>query len=115
MKSFKPKEKHILRFIKQHLQYMENLGKLFYIRINSGTIFIRGKKRYRKIEMAKIGTPDLVVFFNNGKVIFIETKSRYGKQTKKQKEFEEKIKKIGYTYFLCNDTDKYLKFMEEYL
>jgi hypothetical protein len=50
------------------------------------------------------GLPDLMVVLD-GKVYAVEVKSRRGKLTKKQKEFQEKWEMAGCTYILAKSVD----------
>lgn len=47
--------------------------------------------------------------------LFIEMKAGPGKQTDKQKEFEEKAKAAGYAYELCRSIDEFQKIIKNYI
>lgn len=52
------------------------------------------------------GVSDLVVILPN-KIIFVELKAERGKQSKSQKEFELKLKSIGYEYYIIRSLENF--------
>jgi hypothetical protein len=46
------------------------------------------------------GVSDTIVILPNSKVLFIEFKNDVGRQSVKQKEFEERVNKLGFNYFI---------------
>jgi hypothetical protein len=56
-----------------------------------------------KQEGVKAGVPDLCILLSNGKLLFIEVKTKIGKQNSNQKEFEKKVKDLGFTYLIWRD------------
>jgi hypothetical protein len=54
------------------------------------------------------GVSDLIVL-NNGKTHFVELKDYKGKQSDKQKEFENKVISQGFEYFLVRSLDEFKK------
>ena len=68
--------------------------------------------RDAKIRMSKLksmglrsGAPDLILFLNDGLLISLEVKVETGKQSKPQVLFEEKIKILGFNYFIVKSVD----------
>jgi len=57
------------------------------------------------------GQPDLCVFFN-GRVDWIEVKSKTGRQSPHQKAFEAECKKEGINYYLVRDFKEVMKIYE---
>ena len=55
------------------------------------------------------GVSDAILILPNSKIIFIEFKTAKGRQTEKQKEFEERVKKHGYEYFIIRSLDEFKK------
>ena len=58
------------------------------------------------------GVSDLIVILPNGKLIFVEVKKENGKQSDKQKDFEDRVNKLGYDYWLVyslNDFKEIIK------
>ena len=95
--------------VEDYLQVLENQGKLKFFRLNAGDfIEVRGDSR-RRIKGCKKGTADFEVIeeiddhiyrHSYPRVIFIETKSKTGKQTKEQKEFERDVIFQGCEYHI---------------
>ena len=54
------------------------------------------------------GVSDLVVVLK-GRVIFVEVKNSVGKQSDKQKRFEEQINNLGFEYYLIRTLDEFIK------
>ena len=55
--------------------------------------------RFKAIGVTK-GVSDLILVLH-GRVVFIELKMDTGKQSDSQKEFEQKVKSRGHSYFIC--------------
>ena len=94
------KEKDIQKAIMDYLQYLENMGKCYVVRTQSGQIFIDG----RKFQTGKPGTPDILLCYN-GKFYGIEVKRHKGKQSKAQKEAQDRIEKAKGNYILAYSLD----------
>ena len=52
------------------------------------------------------GEPDLTLFTRTGITIFIEIKTPTGKQSKKQKHFQELIESYGFAYIILRSVDQ---------
>lgn len=52
------------------------------------------------------GEPDLTLFTKTGETIFIEIKTPTGKQSKKQKHFQELIESYGFAYIILRSVDQ---------
>lgn len=55
------------------------------------------------------GVSDTIIILPNSKIIFIEFKTPKGRQTEKQKEFEDRIKKHGYAYYIIRSFEEFKK------
>lgn len=64
--------------------------------------------RNLKLEGALSGVSDLIVVTRD-KVFFIELKVGKNKQQQSQIDFEQKIKELGHTYFVCRSVEEVLK------
>jgi hypothetical protein len=99
--------------VEQYLQFKQNQGALFYLRLNAGqTIITNDEGIRRRINGCPPGTADFLVLIGVPQnwitiqsklgafswIIFLELKSEKGKQTDEQKEFEERVKKFGAEY-----------------
>lgn len=96
------KESGIITAITQYLQYLENAGKVVFIRNNSGA-FINPRGDFFK--MGRAGSPDFLVFIHNGKCLHIEVKNEKGKLNENQIEYSLKIKNLGHEYHIARSVD----------
>ncbi|RJQ67350.1 MAG: VRR-NUC domain-containing protein [Desulfobacteraceae bacterium] len=95
------KESGIQTAIEQYLNYLENQGRLVYIKNNSGAL----KTNDRFIRFGKKGSPDFFVFLHNGRCIHLEVKNEKGKQNDNQKAYQSKIEKLDHTYLIARSID----------
>jgi len=58
------------------------------------------------------GASDLIVFLPFGGIFFVEVKTPTGKQSDKQKDFEARIKKLGYEYILVRSLEDFKEQLE---
>lgn len=91
------------------LSFYENQGKLFFNRMNNIPTPIKDKTGktlgYRKLSTgAKRGIPDIWVI-KDGKTIGLEVKAPTGKQSKEQKEIEQRFKKNGAEYYIVKSVE----------
>lgn len=108
--SVKTLEKHIQTSIEDLLALQENLGRLVYQKNNSGAIKIKhpgGQSSF--VRFGKPGSPDFLVWRKTKitmlgaevfETLFIEVKTEKGRLSDKQKEFRDKIEKLGGKYYL---------------
>lgn len=66
--------------------------------------------RILKAEGALPGVSDLILVLPN-KTVFIEMKTKKGKQSEHQKEFECKIDQLGGYYFVCRSLDDFIELL----
>jgi hypothetical protein len=72
------------------------------------------KNRNFKLTGMMSGVSDLIVLIPD-KTLFIELKTATGKQSPKQKEFEETVKMLNMDYHLIRSLDQFKKIISEYL
>jgi hypothetical protein len=102
------KESDLKSSIANYLQILENQGSLWYERLNSGELLVLNKDgSKRMVNLCRKGTADFITIVRSH-VIFIETKSKTGKQSPEQKEFQSKVESVGALYWLVDDFDKFL-------
>lgn len=93
--------------------YLDALG-IAYVRIPDNVLrTIRNSKYHKaKKEVSKYltGLPDLIVLRNNGTFCCCELKSKYGKQTLGQQQFERKVR--GH-YHIVRSFEQFRKVLEE--
>lgn len=97
------KESLIQTAIEQYLKYQENLGKLIYIKNNTGAFQTQGGGFYR---MGKAGSPDFFIFYGNGGVLHLEVKNEKGKLNKNQEAYKKDIEKLGHNYLIVRSVDE---------
>lgn len=103
-------EKHIQSAIEDLLQLHEALGHLVYQKNNTGAIRINreyGKSSFMRF--GKLGSPDFLVWRKRHdalETMFIEVKSDVGTQSPDQKKFQQKIEKLGGSYYIVRSFDE---------
>ena len=60
------------------------------------------------------GVSDTIVVLD-GKVLFIEFKTATGKQSERQKDFEQTVKALGHPYFICRNFNDFVFIIEKHL
>lgn len=67
----------------------------------------------RPIAIGIPGEADLTLFQNGGKTVFIEVKTRTGRQRTKQKRFQAAVERLGYDYVIMRSADDALRYIED--
>jgi len=116
-------ESHVLRACKDWLQIQQNLGKLWFMRVNSGTVYPTNRDgSTRHLALAPEGTGDLLVIWGEvaqvidptiegdseeiqPHILWVETKHK-GKQSQAQKDFEAQVREQGCDYLIVTDVDQ---------
>jgi hypothetical protein len=70
--------------------------------------------RIMKSEGVIAGVSDLTVIFLFF-VIWVEVKTKTGRQTPLQKEFQNKVEKLGYHYFVVRSLEDFMKICNEFI
>ena len=100
------KESEIQSSIIDYLQILENQNKIFFQRINNTPIYDPIGKKFRSMAKGtKKGFPDILVIAN-GKTIGIEVKTAIGKQSKEQKDIENKFTQHGQEYYVVRTVEE---------
>lgn len=58
------------------------------------------------------GVSDLIIILKN-RIVFIEVKTKKGKQSENQKIFEKQVKKLGFEYYIWRDVFDAVNFLEK--
>lgn len=105
------KESNIL---KQITLYVSERG-FIPLRLNSGKFYqgtLRNTPEYGEIltqlrhVMGTVeGTADLLVILDCGRVLWIETKTRTGRQREAQKRFQAEVERLGHNYVLARNLE----------
>lgn len=105
------KEIEIQSSIIDYLQILENKGKIFFQRVNNTPMYDPKYKQFRSMPKgSKKGFPDILVI-KAGKIIGIEVKTATGKQSKEQKDIENKFKQHGQEYFVVRSLDEVIEIL----
>ena len=107
MKRMTP-EKSLLRSVLFLLQAYENHGLVRHFdRLNSGASVVGSGRARRFIKMCRPGTPDVFAIRADGTVLWLELKSRTGRQTDEQSGFERKMAGVaGHIYRVVRELDE---------
>jgi hypothetical protein len=107
------KESDLKSSILDFLQIYENKGLIYSDRLNSGKLLVLNKDgSQRLVNLCKEGTAD-IFFIAYGRVIFVETKCKNGKQRESQKEFQSKVESVGALYWLVDNFQAFLDLFQE--
>jgi len=74
---------------------------IFSWRNNSGTLWTNGQP----VSFGYPGSPDIIGILPDGRFLGVECKSPTGRQSKKQKAFEQKVKSNGGAYLLVRSVE----------
>ncbi len=113
------KEIAIQKAIKDMLQYMENQGRLMFVRLQAGGY---PTKEGHFIKLNKGGSPDIIVWkkasevnnkkrFHYLKTIALEVKSTKGVCTPEQIDWQKRFESLGGEYFVVRDVDSVLRIL----
>lgn len=61
------------------------------------------------------GAADLCICGDRGKILFVEMKTKTGKQNPNQKAFEQKVKELGFEYMVCRSLEDFIKTVREWV
>jgi len=111
-KDFNQSEKDLQQIIIRNLKRLEKQNKLSYIRILTAQLKINGKYCC----VGKEGCSDLIIFFPNGKPLFLELKKpSVNSLQDSQEEFKKRINFLGYDYCLINNIIDYHSLINKYI
>jgi hypothetical protein len=88
------------------LKTMVNRGMIFSIP-NGGTRHIMEAMTLKATGLLK-GASDLIVILPNGKLMFIELKQPKGIQSIEQKDFENRVKILGFQYHIIKSLEEFI-------
>jgi penicillin-binding protein-related factor A (putative recombinase) len=81
------------------LQYLCALPKTFAFKVPTNSMFTDKYGKTRPKKCAQTGIADILCW-HKGHCIHFEVKTKYGKQTLNQKDFESSVKSCGGNYFV---------------
>lgn len=104
-------ESPIVTAISHYLTLQENLGRVIFIRCNTGAVTISppGKPR-RFMRFGKPGAPDFLVWVRSRagppETLFLEVKTPDGRQNENQKAFQARVVALGGFYAIIRSVDE---------
>lgn len=104
-------ESEFQKAVIERLHWAENQRICSYLRINSGALTVQrrnraGEMKTSHIRLARAGTSDIILFFRGGRTVFVELKSATGRQSEKQKAFEDRMRDLGYEYHIVSSLNQ---------
>jgi len=106
-------ERDLMRTVDEYLRYQQNMGKLWFTRLNSGNILAKKGDKFYNVKLCDEGTADFEVVKGNidtmirprCRVIFLELKSETGKQSLEQGAFQKIVENQGASYFIIRSIE----------
>lgn len=86
------------------------LSELGIVRRNNTGVFLTSYGT--PITIGIPGESDLALFAQGGKTYFIEIKTASGRQSQKQKNFEKRVRELGFTYIIMRSPDDAREFIK---
>lgn len=81
------------------------LKKIFFWRQNTGGVYDVSRQSFRKMpKYALKGVADIIALINH-RAYFLEIKTKKGRQSPEQKEFEKNVKENGSFYYIIRGVD----------
>ena len=112
----KVSERELKQTCEEFLSALQNMSQLIFLRLNSGDIIIGEAEARRRVRCCPPGTSDnIVIIPNPSRVIFVEYKSKKGKQSREQKAFENTVVGQKHDYWLVSDFDPFKEAIAEIL
>lgn len=106
-------EADVKRAVEDYLLILENQGKLWFERLNTGSFFVGEGGSSRRIRGCRTGTADFIIVVKPRwqidpiRVIFIETKRPKGKGAREsQLEFKAKVEAVGMLWYLARTVEE---------
>jgi len=117
MKSKSPiqSESHLQQQCVKWLQYQHS-NLVFFHPPNGGSRNIREAVRFKR-EGVKAGVADIIILRPNKSKhgLLIELKTKIGKQSPEQKEFQKNVERWNYQYSVCRSLDEFMKCVSDYI
>lgn len=111
-KAYKHDEQDLSKIIQNDLKRMEMYGSIVHWdRINCG--MIQNTFGYW-LKLCRTGTADLFFMMPGRLIIYIETKAKT-KQSKEQKEFQDKVEKAGHKYYIVKNIEDWSEVINKHV
>lgn len=112
MAALKTKERQVLQACKAVLNVLKDVKLLDYWRITTGGKLYAGRTLLPNIEM--VGFSDIIILAKGvPHIIFVELKATDGKQSDRQKEFQQRVETMGHKYYLCHGAEELCQILDQ--
>ena len=74
----------------------------------SGKIGMLRTVKHKKMGL-RSGSPDLILFLKDARIVCIEVKSKKGVQSDSQKEFEKELKELSHEYYIVKSLNELIE------
>ncbi|SVC35948.1 uncharacterized protein METZ01_LOCUS288802 [marine metagenome] len=104
------KESEIQTAIEKVLRIYERSGSCMYIKNNSGAY---KTDHGAFVRYGKPGSSDFLLFLKGGDNVFLEVKTLKGRQTDRQKEFQQRVERLGHRYQIVTSAREVWMILED--
>jgi len=111
----KQSESHLQQQCIKWMQYQHSNIVFFHVP-NGGKRNVREAVRFKR-EGVISGVADIIILRPNKTKhgLLIELKTKIGKQSMEQKEFQKKVEQFNYKYSICKSLDEFMKVVSDYV
>ena len=88
------------------------LNRIFCFSVPNGGLRNIKTAAFLKKEGATAGVSDLIVLLK-GECVFVEIKTKTGRQSEEQKNFQNAVELLGFSYYVWRSLDDAIKFVRE--
>ena len=89
------------------VMWLQSEGYFFFSIPNEAT---EGKRVSHFVSMGmRPGAADMIVVLDGGRVVFVEYKKETGKQSVRQRAFQERVEKLGHWYIIVRSVEELKK------
>ena len=109
-KDWTAKESQVQSAIEDYLKLLESGGRCAYIKNNSGAY---KTERGGFVRFGRAGSPDFLLFLDGGRCWHLEVKTKTGRQSKSQKEYQAMVEELGHRYLIVRSLGEVVELFEE--
>ncbi len=97
------REEQLQKAVAEYLDICANQGMLIWHAVPNGGHMSPIMGQRRKLQGAKAGAPDLVIYWPGGPATQVELKTPKGKLSPSQKAWRDRCSELDVQYFVCRD------------
>jgi hypothetical protein len=75
---------------------------------NGGTRNLIEAVKFKRIGVVA-GVADIIVLLRGGRCVFLEVKTPHGRQSQRQKDFERRVNKLGFEYYVVRSVEEVME------